>query len=197
MIKPAGVLGVVLAGGKSTRMGTDKSLLSVGGRPLISYSVRLLQSIFPRVIIVSDFSGKYEFLGVDIIPDLHKGIGPLGGIHAALTSAAPGAIFLASCDTPRIPSNLIKYLLGLESPLQTRIPRFEGYLQPLFGLYDSCLLSLVENHISTGNHRVTDFLETVSYLPVDITPDLPFFAPDMFSNVNLPQDYARLEQASE
>ncbi len=195
MIDCANVLGVVLAGGRSTRMGTDKALLTFGGLPLVSHAVRLLHVVFQEVIVVSDSADKYSSLGLNVVPDVHKGIGPLGGIQAALQYTNAEAVFVSSCDMPCVPSDLIRHMLGIESPLLTRIPKFDGFLQPLFAIYDTSLLSRIETEISAGRYSILDFVKTIDFLTLDVTPRLPFYSPDMFSNVNSPSDYARLRQA--
>ncbi len=194
MIDCAQVLGAVIAGGLSTRMGKDKSLMRLGGLPLIEHAARFLLARFPRVIIVSDHPDKYRFLNLEIIPDLHKGIGPLGGIHAALAFAHKGVVFISSCDTPLVPPPLIDYLLAVDSPQRTRIPRLGGIFQPLLGSYDASLLPAIERSIANREHRVTSLLEENSFLSVEISSDLPFYSPDMFSNINSPDDFAQMER---
>lgn len=187
------VLGIVLAGGSSVRMGRDKSLLPLEGMPLIAHSTRLMQSFFREVIIVSDLPQKYEFLNLEIIPDMFKGAGPLGGMHAALSHARTETVFISSCDIPLVPSQLLEYILDFDSPRHTRIPRHLGILQPLFGLYDRDLIPIFEKHLLNSNFRVLSALEETAYVPVEISPGLSFYSSDMFSNVNDPEDYAHVK----
>ncbi len=194
MIAACDVLGAVLAGGRSTRMGRDKSLLPLGGQSLIEHAVQLMQQHFERVVIVSDFPERYAFLRLQIIPDQFRGIGPLGGIHAALVNSDTDMVFVSSCDTPLVPSRLIGHLLEIDSPRRARIPRLHGELQPLFGLYERSLLVPMRSSISRGDFSVQNFLKTIDYLPVDITLEHSFYSPEMFANLNNPLEYHKISQ---
>ncbi len=194
MINRADVLGAILAGGTSRRMGRDKSLLPLGDLPLIGHVARVLRSRFHRIIIVSDFPDKYRFLDLPTIPDLYKGIGPLGGIHAALSYAQTQLVFTASCDIPLVPPQLVDYLLDVDSPERTRLPLHNGVLQPLFGLYEKRLLPSIEAHVVNKQYSVAGVLRESGFAQVEITPQLPFFSSDIFCNANSPDDFARIQQ---
>ncbi len=192
MIDRKGVLGAVLAGGRSARMGQDKSLLRLGGKTLIEHTVLLLRRFFEEVVVVADSPERFGFLGLEIVPDVHKEIGPLGGIHAGLSHARSDLVFFASCDTPLVPPPLVEYLLDCKSPRLTRIPRHLGALQPLFGLYEKRLLPHIEKSIAGKEYRVLAVLGGIEFLPVEITSNLPFYSQDIFSNVNTPDDFAKV-----
>ena len=178
-------------------MGRDKSLLPLGGLPLIGHVARVLRSRFHHVIIVSDFPDKYGFLNLQTIPDAYKGIGPLGGIHAALSHARTQLVFIASCDIPLAPPQLVDYLLDVDSPRFTRIPLHTGILQPLFGLYEKQLLPVIEGHIANQQYGVVNVLRETNFAQVEITPQFPFYSSDIFCNANSPDDFARIQKQFE
>ena len=189
MSKRLDVLGAILAGGKSTRMGTEKALLPLNGQPMIQHAAETLSSLFSKVVIVGCAKDTYGFLKLEVVPDLFEGCGPLGGIHAALNRAKPLPVFVLSCDTPFIPVGFVEYLLSFKSAAPTRIPTFDGVLQPLCGLYDSTALGVIEDDLKEGKYSVLKTLPKLIHTVVPITPDLPFFTSQIFWNVNRPEDY--------
>jgi molybdopterin-guanine dinucleotide biosynthesis protein A len=189
MSKRSDVLGAILAGGKSTRMGTEKALLPFKGQPMIQHVAETLSSLFSKVVVVGGAKDTYGFLKLEVVPDLFEGCGPLGGIQAALNRAKPLPVFVLSCDTPFIPVELIKYLLSFKSAAPTRITIFDGVLQPLCGLYDSTSRGVIEDDLREGKYSVFKTIPKIKHTVVPITPDLPFFTPQIFWNVNRPEDY--------
>jgi len=192
MTDRSSVLGAVLAGGKSTRMGTDKALLPINGRPMVQFAAETLSTVFSNVIVVGADEEKFGFLNLPIAPDIFEGCGPLGGIHAALTFAKPRSVFVLSCDIPFIPSRLVDYIVRFDSAEGTRIATFEGMLQPLCGLYNSASLTAIEHDLHAGKYSILKTLQNLGHAEIPITPDLPFYAPRMFLNVNRPEDYQTL-----
>ena len=83
---PHEITGVILAGGSSHRMGTDKSFLDLGGEPVIAHVIKVMTAAFPRVLLVTNDPDKYARFGLPMTPDIIPGIGTLGGIHAGLSS---------------------------------------------------------------------------------------------------------------
>lgn len=186
------VLGAILAGGKSTRMGADKSLLFVHGTPIIAHVARVMASVFRDVVVVSDDSEKYGFLKLDVIPDSYKGAGPIAGIHAALVHATSNAVFISSCDTPLLSRHLIEYILDYNALPTTVIPLHDGFLQPLCGIYETKLVPVFKKNLDSGKFKLTDTLKEIEYSTVEITPALSWYSPFLFHNVNRPEDFHQL-----
>lgn len=196
MSKRSDFLGAILAGGKSTRMGTEKALLLLEGIPLIQHVARTLTSIFRDVAIIGGDRKKFDFLKLPMIPDVFEGSGPLGGIHAALSHSQPRSIFVLSCDTPFIPSQLVTYVLAFEHSAPTRIVSVDGEPQPLCGLYNPSCLSVMELDLRRGKYSVVKTLQEIEHSIIPITPDLPFYTPHMLRNLNRPKDYHSLSAIS-
>ena len=192
MTARSSVIGAVLAGGKSTRMGTEKALLPINSRPMVQYAAETLGRVFEKVIIVGGGREKFGLLKLHIARDIYEECGPLGGIHAALRCAKHRSVFILSCDTPYIPSELVEHIIRFDSPEWTRIAVFEGVLQPLCGLYDASSLNEIEHDLEEGRYSVLKTLQEIEHVEIPITADLPFFALRMFSNVNRPEDYKSL-----
>jgi molybdenum cofactor guanylyltransferase len=113
--KVSDISGVLLAGGKSSRMGRDKVLLDLHGTPLIEFVAETLNQVFDQVIVSAIDIQTYQFLGLEIVPDTIKDCGPSGGIHAAFLHGTSSSIFLTACDTPCISPELIRYIPSFHS----------------------------------------------------------------------------------
>ncbi len=196
MSSRADVLGAILTGGKSTRMGTEKALLPLRDRPMIQYVADTLASLFTEVVVVGGVKDTYGFLKLEVVPDVFRHCGPLGGIHAALNRAKPLPVFVLACDTPFIPVGLVEFMLSFTPAAPTKIATFDGVLQPLCGLYDGTSLGAIEHNLKWGKYSVLKTILKIGHTAVPITPDLPFFTPQIFWNVNRPEDYRMISDPS-
>ncbi|NCU32376.1 MAG: molybdenum cofactor guanylyltransferase, partial [Candidatus Moranbacteria bacterium] len=104
---------IVLAGGKSSRMGEDKSLLPVNGRPLIAHIVDQLRDRFDEIIIGANDPEKYAFLNLPVVTDIEKDKGPLMGIYSCLNASTNDVNFVTACDIPVMNTKLISDMLQL------------------------------------------------------------------------------------
>ena len=163
---------------------------------MIQYVADTLTGLFSKVVIVGGDKQKYGFLKLEIVPDVFEECGPLGGIQAALNRAKPSPVFVLSCDTPLIPQGLIEYVLNFKSAAPTKIATFGGVLQPLCGLYDSACLSTIERDLQEGKYSVFKAMSKIGHTVVPITSDLPFFTPQIFRNVNSPEDYRMISNTT-
>ena len=183
------IVGVVLAGGASSRMGVDKAILPLGGAPIITYAARALSDVFADVIVSSGGEKRYSFLGLKEITDVFKNSGPLGGIHAALLHARDRSVFVIACDLPSVNRGLIEYVLGSGEATRTKVASAEGRVQPLFGLYDAKILPHVEHCLLERSLGVVRALDGYDHDVVTIGPSLPFFHPNILHNINTRSDY--------
>jgi molybdenum cofactor guanylyltransferase len=207
--------GFVLAGGRSTRMGQDKALLSVAGRSLLDLALDKLRALplagAPRIAATrSDLSAHAA-----VITDLHPGCGPLSGIEAALAaSARPLNVFLP-VDIPLLPAHFLLWMLqraGITGALVT-VPRINGWPQPLCAVYHRDLLGHITASLRAGDYKVMPVLTAAararsSFRPIDIfdvelvssaNSELLALSPlpphRWFHNCNTPEDMAGLGNA--
>ena len=186
----------VLAGGASTRMGRNKALLPIAGRPLIAHIIQRLRPIADEVIVIARDPAPYAFLGLPIATDHYTGIGPLAGLHAALSAARGDLVALVACDMPFVRADVFAHLIGLAYDVDVVMPRLDGREEPLHAVYRrrTCLPA-VEATIAEGKRRLIAFLPRVRVRYVDddalraLDPDLQSFV-----NVNTPEEW---EQAKE
>lgn len=165
MIPAHEITGVILAGGKSRRMGTDKALLALNGKPFIQHVAEAFQSVFTDVVISANTT-EYEFLGLPVIGDVYTNCGPLGGIHAALGLVRTPHIFTAPCDVPFLHSTTFETLLQEAEPGVIAVASAGGQLHPLVGVYPAGCRSALETFLVAGGRRVSDFLATMGFRTV-------------------------------
>jgi len=189
------ITGVILAGGKSSRMGENKSFLKLGNQTIIERIVDLMKSIFSEVIIITNTSGEYKFLNLPLYEDIYKWKGPLAGIHSALTRSQTEKIFVLSCDVPLMSKEMIEYIIECESDKSIVFCEAAGYHQPLVGVYSKKILSEIEKFISNNEMSDKSFHQFLKMVDAEIIhPEkLSFYKDEIFFNVNRLEDYEQLK----
>ena len=140
------VTGVLLAGGRASRMGgRDKAFAAVDGEAIAVRTLRLFRTLFPQVIVATNRPERYRTLAVETVADVFAGCGPLAGIHAAMRRAAHPHVFVAACDMPGLDADVIRFLLGRIGDADAIVPRWDGDIEPLHAVYAVRLLPLVDD----------------------------------------------------
>ncbi|GAB4557793.1 MAG: molybdenum cofactor guanylyltransferase [Anaerolineae bacterium] len=178
-------------------MGRDKALLDAGGRPLIQRVVERLAPFFPNVAVV--LAGPEPHLsvpGVAVISDLHPGHGPISGIHAALSWAPTGWVFVMACDMPLVAPRLLQYMALLRPGHEAVAPEVRGYLEPLHAFYRKTLLGTFEDCIRRGAYGLQPLLQACRLRRVRAA-EIARFDPEhrSFTNVNTPKEWDAVRQA--
>lgn len=179
---PCPLTGILLAGGKSSRMGREKGMVVYKGKPLIQYGIELLSAYTDRILI-SSANPVYKKFGLEMVPDEIVGQGPAAGIAAALKhSRTPWNLVLA-CDLPFLEPELIDVLLAAAGNNQAVIPVHQGVSEPLAGLWHRDLAENLQLAVAAGNlalHRILQACN-VHYLG---TGPLLLKYPNLFANFN-------------
>jgi len=198
------ITGFILAGGKSKRMGTNKSLLKIGEVTIIERVVNLMKDLFQEVILITNQSEEFSFLNIAMQEDIHKNTGPLAGIHSALVHTKTDKNFIISCDMPLITAGVIKYLIEYPTDKLITIAKADNFVQQLCGVYSKSLVPYIENIIENsdgrGDERNPDqikrgcsVLELVKNVPteiIDIAIEYKDYHPGTFYNMNRPEEYS-------
>jgi molybdopterin-guanine dinucleotide biosynthesis protein A len=189
------VEGFILVGGRSSRMGTDKSRLQFGGRTSVERIAAELGSVTARFSLVGPGLPDFD-PDLRIVPDTHESWGALGGIHAALGACVSDWALIVACDLPFVTRDLCSRLLTLsqqEAPDAVVPIQPDGRPQPLCALYrrEPCLLE-AEKLIASGEHAPRALLANVKtrWVRPEELIDLPG-AENFFFNMNTPEDYER------
>lgn len=182
------ITGVILAGGNSSRMGTDKALVILDGRPIISHINSTLQAIFEHVVLITNDASPYSFLKLGSFGDLYRDRGPLGGIHSALLRTKSPSVFVLACDTPYVSKELIHHIIGYPSNALVKIPSVRGRVHPLCGWYSGECLNAIGDRLERQQNGVQDFLRAMPTEIIPISPALPFYQENLLANLNSPSD---------
>ncbi|MCZ7626531.1 MAG: molybdenum cofactor guanylyltransferase [Candidatus Methylomirabilota bacterium] len=188
--------GIVLAGGKSSRMGVNKAFIEFGGKRLIEATVECLRSLFPEVLVIANDPLRYAYLGVKVVPDLIPDSGSLGGIYTGLATASHPACFIVACDMPFLNIDLIKLLVREAEGWDVVVPRVKGELQPLHAVYAKSCLPLIKESIDASVLKIARFFPKAKVKIID-EPALRAVDPDLlgFVNVNTPLELEQAEAA--
>jgi len=172
MINKALITGIVLAGGKSSRMGSDKGLMIFNGKPLVKYSLELL-SHFCENILISSNNPEYKSFGFEVIADEVAGAGPVAGIATCLRQSKTSLNLVLSCDMPLLDpvvfETILKYMEGntFVVPVDS-----SGRAEPLCAFYNKSSLGIAEKLILDGTYRMTALFDeaSVRYIRPDDYP---------------------------
>ena len=162
-MKPHAVSCLILAGGKSKRMNhADKGLVKFKGQPLIEHVIDALQDQIDDFVISANRNiDTYQQFASTVIPDNDEKNGPLSGIASALTACQHDQVLVVPCDMPFLPDNLVSMLFADFDHNDIAIVEIDQRLQLVMMLKKS-LLGSVQKHLSAGNHKLMQWVETCS-----------------------------------
>lgn len=148
---------IIMAGGQSRRMGTDKSMVPVRGRPLVETVAEQLRGSFSQILVSANTVEKLTFLGLPIIRDRVPGQGPLMGIASALEASVNELNFVIACDIPYIDLRYVRRMLMRADGVDAVIPTTgdEKY-EPLFAVYRKSALGAINGVLSSGGRKISD-----------------------------------------
>ncbi len=181
--------GVLLAGGKSSRFGSNKALTKLAGRTMIEHPAKILTELFKNRLLITNTTAEYAFLGWPMTGDIYPDAGPLAGIHAALRSVTSPLIFVAGCDMPFLDKTLITYLCSLVEGYDVVVPRTAKGLEPLHAVYRRSIIGVIEKNLDRGNRKIHQVFSKLKVREVSES-ELLTVAGDLnsFRNINTPED---------
>jgi len=190
---------VILAGGKSRRMGKDKLALSLGGKTLLESAVSRFSKAFENVYLSVADSNKYPEIEVRRIVDIIPGAGPMSGLHAALSELKTDGVFLVAADLPFSSPEAALRIIELceqsgKAACVLKLP--DGKLEPLFGYYRKEIFEKCEELIKSGDYRMTELLSDTAARFVKPEELSELWDDTLIMNVNYPEDYEKLRVAS-
>lgn len=191
---------VILAGGKSTRMGFDKQLLKFNERRLIDSLKRKLSMEFEEIIVVTNKSEYYLGFSDKITKDIIVGKGPLSGIHVGLVEASSQYVYFVACDMPNIYLNYIKYMKEELEDIEVKacVTKYGEWIEPFNAFYSKNMIQDIENHLLKNQKSVNSLLKKldVHYIAEEKARE---FSPnwDMFLNLNTREDLNKYLKTTE
>ena len=193
---------IILAGGKSSRMGFDKQFLKLRDKYIIEMIAEKLQGIFNEIIIVTSRPEEYVKYGFRLAEDEVRDFGPLAGIHVGLKSSGSMYNYVVACDMPFINIEYMKYMMELikeyDGEVDAVITRLGEWIEPFNAFYSKSLIHRIEENIQNNKRQINLLLQDTNVLYVSEAKAREF-SPDwgMFTNINTFKDYeSLLEQLS-
>jgi molybdopterin-guanine dinucleotide biosynthesis protein A len=176
---------IILAGGNSSRMGQDKTMLPVCDRPMVEHVYEQLRPYFKQIIVSTNNITRHSFLGAKVVEDEASGKGPLMGIASSLKASAHDVNFVIACDIPEIDTGLIRAMLRQVGDYDAVAPAIAPMrYEPLFAVYRKSSLPIIEQTLESGNNRVIDALSHCRVKYIDLSGR-------QLTNVNTIGDYHR------
>jgi molybdopterin-guanine dinucleotide biosynthesis protein A len=182
--------GIILAGGESSRMGSNKAFLMLQGRPLVGHILAVFLRLFEQTVIVTNEPERYADFRVRVVRDVLDVRGPLTGIYTGLLHARSDHIFVAACDMPFLNARLIAYMQEVAGQFDAVAPAVNGLSEPLHAIYHRRTLPVLRELIVSGERRASRFLDTIRVRFLTDT-EIVHYDPQRlsFKNLNTPEDY--------
>jgi molybdopterin-guanine dinucleotide biosynthesis protein A len=182
------IMPVILAGGKSSRMGRNKALVTFGEKPLLSVAAEKLTAWFgASPLLVTNEKEMYASFKLPMVSDIFLNAGPLGGIHAALSAALKPHIFVFACDMPFLREDLLEVMAKLAPLYDLVVPCTKGKLEPLHAIYAVTCLPIIEEYLKRGEKKIIVFFPDMNARYLTETEIAPFSADGkVFMNINTP-----------
>ncbi|MDP8224203.1 MAG: molybdenum cofactor guanylyltransferase [Candidatus Lernaella stagnicola] len=192
------VAAVILAGGRSRRMGCDKALLEWGGRTLLDRAVSSMQALFSHVVVAGGEAARYPEIPAPFVPDVLTGGGAVVGVHAGLAGVNTPRAFVLAVDAPFPQDDLVRALVALDPTADWVVPRTAKGYEPLFAVYSQRCREVIEQQVAAGERRIMALADQVRTRIVEIDwlrrhdPELRSFV-----NINTPDDWRRWRAVDE
>jgi molybdopterin-guanine dinucleotide biosynthesis protein A len=182
---------IVLAGGRSQRMGTPKAWLEFDGQPLIAHNVRALGQLFEEIVVVASPTQELPATPARIVRDEIPHQGPVGGVYYGFGATNADVCFVTSCDSVFLNPRLISYLLSQAAGFDVVVPYWQEHLHPLHAVYRRTVVPFLAAQLRSGELRLADLFQRVRTRLIE-REEIADIDPEgaSFFNVNTPEDYA-------
>ncbi len=177
---------VILAGGNSSRMKTNKAFCKIGGKMLIEFLISTFEKRNYRILI-SGNKEEYTFLDKEIVEDNYKNIGPLAGIEAGLKASSTEYVIFSSCDTPFIGHHLLNKIEHYAKNYEVIVPKLGDYWQPMNAFYRKNMHLYAKKLILKKQAYPKDLIRKSKYKELAINDRREFF------NINTPNDLRKAQ----
>jgi molybdopterin-guanine dinucleotide biosynthesis protein A len=179
--------GIILAGGKSSRMGSDKGLIPLNGKPMIEHVIDNLKKLNIPIIIISNNS-EYSQFGLPVYEDEFKDKGPVAGIYTGLLHSKTDTNIVLSCDVPFASTELLKHLLENSQDSAVTLPKLNGKIHPLIGIYKTNTLPTFKEHLKNDQRKLIKVCNRLNSRILDLSSNSEFNDETLFKNMNTEED---------
>lgn len=156
--------GVILAGGRSSRMKFNKAFAEISGQPVIKILIDKFAGLFAESIIISNEPELFEHLGLPVYTDIFPRMGPVSGIHSGLYHAHYDKAFILGCDVPFINMELVEYMANKLGDYDSVVPEIDSYLQPLAAVYSRRCLPVLTACLEENRVKLVRIFEELNAL---------------------------------
>lgn len=187
------ITGIILVGGKSSRMGFDKAFLKINGITLFERVLLACKKVFDKIILIGDSGKRFAAYSLEVYEDIYPG-SALGGLYTGLFYAKTPYIFVSACDMPYASEIMIQHIVSRTKGFDAVVPQTSEGLEPLFAVYSKKCLEPMERLLQSGNFRIFDFYPEVrtNYLAAS-----ELFRPDSLRrallNLNTPEEVEKID----
>lgn len=182
------VTGVILAGGMSSRFGSNKALSRIEGERLIQRLCNTVGSVTERMMLITNTPDDFAFLDLDSRKDLVPRCGPIGGIYTALKAANTPLCLCVACDMPFIRTEYLEFMVERSSGYDVVVPMNNGREEPLCAIYRETCVPAIKRRIQAGKYKITGFFDEVRVLRI-APGEAGFHDAGFFFNINTRSDY--------
>jgi molybdopterin-guanine dinucleotide biosynthesis protein A len=192
------VTGIILAGGKSRRMGRDKAFLPFGQGVLIERVIAALQGVVDAILLITNTPELYRRFGLPMFADVIPEAGSLGGIYTGLVHANTPYSLCLACDMPFVKPDFLRLLCAVAPEADVVIPRNAEDFQPLCAVYSQACREPIRHCIERGRLKITGFFDQVRVRVIE-GEELARYDPQdvMFFNANTPEEYEQARRLAE
>ena len=186
------ITGVILAGGNSSRMGTNKAFLMIHNKPMITHIYELLETFFPCIVISTSQPELFAFLDAATIADETRGLGPMGGIFSCLKSITTEKAFVTACDLPFINRELIRLIVQNSADFDFVVPSTDKEkLEPLCAVYDKNMLNVMAEMIRMNDLSLQHLKNKCNTKVIYVKEELQNYNDKLFQNINTSSDFEK------
>lgn len=183
------ITAILLAGGKSQRMGTDKGLLDLNGKTFIQHICEALQPIVGSNILIVSANAAYDALGFSRVEDIVENKGPVGGFYTGLKESKTKVNLVLSVDVPLVTTELLQWLIDNHDEIymvtQTKIGEKTS---PLIGVYDRSMRIVFGEHMAGNQLKLRQVIEDVKHQTIEV----PEKWSNQVQNINTKEEYQNL-----
>jgi molybdenum cofactor guanylyltransferase len=186
---------IVLAGGKSSRMGFDKQMIEIDGERLVMKTIENLRGVFSEIVVVTNRFELYDGENVTLIMDEIPDKGPLGGLYSGLKNSSSEYAYLIACDMPFINESYIRYMMDVigDKSIDACITMRGEWIEPFNAFYSKSMIDHLEERLHGGNLSVNGLLKSLECVYIEEVEALKFSSDwSMFSNINTRDDFENI-----
>ena len=186
-ISPPEVTGIILAGGRSSRFGSDKALFSYRGKKLVEYSIEIIKPFCGQILLSTNQPEKFGFTGLPTTEDVYPGCGPVAGIHACLEQSKTEHHLVIGCDLPWLDTRLFEFILQNSKGQQVVMPMHKGFKETMASYYHRSCSPTLAKALREKRYKIFDAIAPLKTFYPEIDTE-EFYSEKLFANINYRKD---------